>query len=290
MTTIDLNKSFLNTSISENQINKTIKLGKYNFINCLPVNLPMEYMSEDLIQSTYGTPEVINKAMFEGKIHVGPISSYEYLKNKDKYILLKDISISSQKSVGSVMLFSNFNFNELTKKNIAVAHTSSTSVRLLELLIRMFNTHSANFTKHYYEKDIFEQLKTFDAVLYIGDPALLIAYKLKNQNMIKVYDLAQKWYEQTNLPMVFGVWVASKSWAENNPDTLKFVNDCLINSKHLGLNQLFNNVIRKANQLSNLPETVLVNYFKNQLSYDFSELQQLSLDQFNCQLQQNILL
>lgn len=290
MITINNKQDYLNILLPEKNLATPIKLGKYSFLNCLPINLPIEIIPDNIITSTFGTPEVINNLLNQDKLHVGPISSYEYLRDKDKYVLLNDISISSQKEVGSVILFSNLNFNDLKNKKIAVAHTSSTSVKLLQLLLIKSTGFRANFTVHHYEKPLEEYLKIYDAVLYIGDPALVASIKIKSHQNIITYDLAELWHNSTGLPMVFGVWVALKSWASQNNDAFEYVNNSLIKAKELGLNQYFHKIISKAKSESGLAEDILVNYYKNQLSYDFSRLQKQSLEYYCCQLKENNLL
>ncbi|MEW5819453.1 MAG: menaquinone biosynthesis protein [Cyanobacteriota bacterium] len=290
MTSNTLYKDYFVPTQSNFIPSKTIILGKYNFINCLPLNLPLEDIPEKIIQPVFGVPNVINKLLYDGIINIGPISSYDYLKNKEKYALLKDISISSQKTVGSVILFSNIPLEDLANKTIAVAHTSSTSIRLLNLLIKIKTKQSAKLVTHYYEQGLQSLLNLFDAILYIGDPALNATYKENNNNNIIIYDLAEEWYKITNMPMVFGIWVAYKDWAVKNPEALEFINHCLSKSKELSFNLLFNDLIENASRSVNLPNEILVNYYKNQLSYDFSDIQKQALEQFHCQLSENDLL
>lgn len=271
-------------------INNTILLGKYNFINCLPFNIPLDNIPQKIIVSTYGTPNTINQLLNKGALNIGPMSSYEYLKNSSSYILLDDISISSQNTVGSVILFSNIKFEDLGGKNIAIAHTSSTSVKLLQLLIRTNCKTDATYTLHEYEKDLTDLLKTYDAVLFIGDPALINSYNSALNTSILQYDLAELWNKITDLPMVFGVWVAPKNWAQTNKKSLEYVNQNLIQAKTSGLNQFFDKVLQKAKTETLLPEDVLIKYFKQQLNYDLTEIHKKSITHFTCQLEKNDLL
>lgn len=285
------NSSNRNKLISHTKpINKKILLGKYNFINCLPLNIPLNDIPQNIISSIYGTPNTINELLNKGALHIGPMSSYEYIKNSSKFILLKDISISSQSTVGSVILFSNLDFNDLGGKNIAIAHTSSTSVKLLQLLIKTKCKTDACYTIHKYETQLTDMLKIYDAVLFIGDPALTNSYKFVLDDSILQYDLAELWNKTTNLPMIFGVWVATKNWAETNPESLEYLNQKLINSKTTGLNTLFDEVLKKAKAETLLPEEVLNKYFKQQLNYDLTEIHKKSIKHFTCQLEKNNLL
>jgi chorismate dehydratase len=267
-----------------------IKLGKYKFLNCLPVNLPMEVIPESLIESHFGTPELLNHMLIENKIMAGPISTFEYLKYREKFCLISDISISSRQKVGSVILFSHFCFEDLAKKNIAVAFTSSTSVKLLQILINSISGERARLTVHYYEHSVEDYLQTYDGVLFIGDPALLSAWRLREQNKIFAYDLAELWYTLTGLPAVFGVWVANKSWAENNPEEFTYICNTLIKAKNMGLVSCYGDVLLRAVKLSGLPETLLNHYYKQQLSYELSANHLEAIDKYYCQLKKNNLI
>lgn len=270
--------------------NNTILLGKYNFINCLPLNIPLNHIPKNIISSTYGTPNTINNLLNKGALNIGPMSSYEYIKDASNYTLLKEVSISSQNTVGSVILFSNKNFKDLGGKNIAIAHTSSTSVKLLQLLIKIQCKTNASYTVHQYEKPLKDLLKTNDAVLFIGDPALTNSYKETSNASIIQYDLAKIWKEVTGYPMVFGVWVARNTWVQNNKKSLEYMNHKLIQAKISGLNQSFKEVLKQSITETHLPEDILIKYFKQQLSYELTEIHQKSIKHFTCQLEKNGLL
>ena len=290
MISVNLNKNIEQLLIPEIPLKEPVLLGKYSFLNCLPVNLPMEDIPETIIKSTYGTPAVINHLLNEKKLVAGPISSYEYLKNRSEFELLDGFSISSKYNVASVILFSNKAIQDLGSAKIAVANSSSTSIRLLHIIIKSKTGLMPELIVHCYEKPLLELLKEFDAVLYIGDPALYSYLEYKNNEKILTYDLAKEWSKITSKPMVFGVWVAVKSWAQNNDYAFNYLKNSLIYSKNLGLGPMFNKVIKRANEISNLPETILKNYYTKNLSYDFSCDEISSLELFHCHLKENKLL
>ncbi|MGD9580567.1 MAG: menaquinone biosynthesis protein [Vampirovibrionia bacterium] len=272
------------TLTNKDNTNNKVLLGKYNFVNVLPINVPLDGLKLKNTISTYGTPNTINNLLNSGQLNAGPISLYEYLRYQEKYVLLNDISISSQKTVGSVILFSKTAIENLNNKKIGIAHTSSTSVKLLQLLIRVKCKTDSLYVVHKYEKDLTSLLNIYDAVLFIGDPALINNYNDNlDKNIIK-YDLAEEWYKITGLPMTFGVWVASKNWSINNNKQLQSLNTDLINAKNEGLNNQYEKVLQIAKKETNLNEEILNIYFKQQLNYDLNDGNKKSITLFTSML------
>lgn len=282
------------TQINNNQdcsipAHSTISIGTYQFINCIPLNVIFENDSNGRLSPVKGTPAEINKLLLNNNLLLGPISSVDYIQNKEKFILLNNISISSQQDVGSVILFSNKEFHDLNNAKIAISTASSTSVMLLKLLLKINNLSDVYFCKHNYEKPLPELLKDYDACLYIGDPALISLNK-ENTDNIFTYDLAKQWFEKTNLPFVFCVWVANKQWGLEHLSLVEFINQMLIQSKQQAENNQFQEAIIKSSQLSNLNSKILLKYYHKQLSYNFTEKHHEALDLFETLLKKyNIL-
>ena len=90
-----------------------ISVGIINFLNCMPFIVPFQEWGLEKINLSLGYPTLINSLMREGQLHAAPISSIEYITNKDEYILMNSACISSDGEVGSVILFSKCEFSEL---------------------------------------------------------------------------------------------------------------------------------------------------------------------------------
>ena len=93
--------------------NKTV-LGQVDFINCLPINLPVSLgeveINADIIPAV---PSELNRLILNGEIDVAPVSSIAYLENKDKLSPFADLCIASNGPADSVLLFSHFPIEEL---------------------------------------------------------------------------------------------------------------------------------------------------------------------------------
>ena len=116
------------------KINPKIKLGLINFTNCLPLNYTLEKWKPEGIDLVYGTPAQLNKLMYEGKIDAAPVSSIEYLKNKNNYKLIETACISSEGECGSVILFSQKEMQHI--KKIALPNDSASSIAMLKIIMK----------------------------------------------------------------------------------------------------------------------------------------------------------
>ncbi|GEM_PF-990481 len=156
-----------------------VNIGIIDFLNCLPINYTLEKWAIENIILSRGNPAQINKLMKEGLVDIAPISSIEYLLNQDKYILIKEACITSDAECGSVILFSNYELDELRGKKIALPDDSATSIAMLKVLLKQkgIAIKDINFVRHKYEKPLSETLgKNFDAALYIGNNALVARF------------------------------------------------------------------------------------------------------------------
>jgi chorismate dehydratase len=266
-----------------------INLGQISFTNCLPINYSFEKWHLDKLLSntdknikmSSGYPTFVNSLFFGGKLHVAPVSSIEYLKNRDKCSIIDKICISSNGKVGSVMLFSQFATEELEGKKIGIPYTSASSTALLKIILKEkdLNLSKCNFINHKYEFLTDNSFPvSFDAVLCIGDPALIMSSFLKSVPYL--YDLGEEWKILTGLPMVFGTWVARSDWkntCKSDFDRLAFLLDKAVDD---GLSVYFNEVVQSASLKLNLEESIIKDYLTNKIVYKFTSKHSESLDLF----------
>lgn len=267
--------------------NRGTSLGQINFMNCLPLNYTFEKWHLQDITISSGYPTFINQMFADKLLHVSPVSSVEYLQNKSAYSLIETVCISSDDNVASVILFSNHQLNELQRKKIAVPYTSATSIALLKVLLRENNVNPDEcvFVKHKYAAPLENVLKTeFDAILYIGDPALIANTNYKQGSFYK-YDLGFEWKKLTGYPMVFASWVAWSDWKNTNEDEFERISLLLDKAVDAGLDMYFNNVVELASTKLGLGKEVIEHYFTKNLKYKFSEKHSKSLELFQAKLQ-----
>lgn len=261
-----------------------IKLGQINFINCLPINLPLERLGlGDKIEYELfdSVPAILNQKLSSGELDIAPISSYEYLSNKEKYQYLDGISISSKKEADSVLFYCNLDFWAKKKKIIHLTNKSATSVNLLKVLLK--ELYKLDLSEISFE--VFDKNKNYDAKLLIGDEAL----KENKTKYEEVIDLGDKWHELTGLPMVFGLWTVNKnSQIFKDQEFYGEINKKFLELRDIGFNDFYPDMIIEAYRETGLSKTILKKYFNN-LDYSFSDKHKQSLDLFESYIKKQLI-
>jgi chorismate dehydratase len=187
-----------------------MRLGRIPWINCYPVYAAVDRglvtVPADLVT---GTASELNDLLAAGELQVSVVSAVEYARNAAEYHLLPDLAITSDGPVHSVALFSRRPLAELDRRTILVTASSRTSVLLLDLLCRHRWGVRPHFASVRAEAPDLAGLDGLphDAVLVIGDAALLLA--AQSRYPVRV-DLGEAWKEWTGLPFVFAVWAARR--------------------------------------------------------------------------------
>ncbi len=235
------------------------RLGYLDFINCLPVYYGiLEKKAAIKAQITKGFPNQLNAMLAAGDLDISPISSIEYARHQDEYLLLPDICLNSEGPVRSVVLISKFPMEMLDNKSIALPTTSATSQVLLKILLSHLNVS--------YEvkpPELNSMLNNADAALLIGDDALRI---METDNLF-LYDLAELWQRKTGFPIVFAVWAVRKDYVDklNSSEIIDDIADSLRKSLKYGLA----NIDKIIDMVSpDFPCVDLEDYFRN-LKYEF---------------------
>jgi chorismate dehydratase len=184
------------------------RMGRIAFLNVLPVYYALE---AGIIAHDYalvrGAPAELNRLMAAGDLDAASVSCVEYARRPDRYLLLRDLSISSDGPVRSVLLLSRFPVEALQDGTVLLSAQSHTSILLLRLLlaeiygVTRFTAASGQAA---------EELKAGrfpDAFLAIGDEALRLSARRDYPHRL---DLGQAWKEHTGLPFVFGLWIARR--------------------------------------------------------------------------------
>lgn len=201
----------------------------------------------------------------EGKLDISPSSSVEYLKNKDKYLILPCFSIGSSGPIESILLFSTLPLEELGGKTIAVSSESDTSVALLKIILKEFLSLKCKF-KTVKLRTVKSGLSSYPAFLLIGDRAMREARK---RTAPHIYDLAELWHKYTGLPFVFALWIVRRETVVEKSELLNQLSSDLIKADKFA-HKNFPLIAKKAKQREWLTEKELVNYWKK-ISYNLTE-------------------
>ena len=267
-----------------NNTRKQFNIGQVDFINCLPINLPIEFgkvsINANIINAV---PSELNKKILRGEIDIAPVSSYAYLTNKDKLTPIANLCIASNGPADSVLLFSQFPIEELDGAKIALSPASATSNKLLEIILKEFlNVNVICEIEKLSAMPL--QLVNYPARLLIGDHALLEFSKMPRN--IFIYDLGSLWKKHTGFPMVFGIWVVRKDILEKYPAEMEIISDQLRKAKEIGLTTMFDKVIKKAQGKVLISKEFYSTYFQH-LSYDFTDEYKKGLEVFDARLTLN---
>jgi chorismate dehydratase len=227
-----------------------MRLGRIPYINCYPVYGAIDRgavtVPADLVT---GTPAELNDLLVAGELDVSVISAVEYARHAKDLVLLPGLAISCDGPVRSVMLFSKTDVAGLDGRTVLRTASSRTSVALLELLFRDVWKVRPRFAEVRAEASDLEHLAELphDAVLVIGDPALLLAARAIYPHH---YDLGEAWKRWTGLPFVFAVWAARRT---ADGAAVERVHRALLESRGWGLAHL-DELARLASATTRVPE------------------------------------
>lgn len=200
-------------------------IGKIPYLNSVPL---YHYLDEEDLKIIPVTPHRLGKTFKQGNVVAGLISLMDYFDQEDTLELM-NWCLAARDQVQSVLLFSKYEWKELEGKTIGITGETSTSVRLLEILLK--NKYNINATLERVES---KEYSDFSAVLLIGDTALK---KLKEgiKDFSFCYDLATEWYNWQKLPFVFAVFAVNKNLSD---ETRNLIQDSVKLSLAKGIDNL----------------------------------------------------
>lgn len=255
-----------------NRENNDILIGRIKYTNVWPVF--HHFAVADLPQpATLVTevPSVLNRRMLAGTLDLSPVSSFAFGYGAERFMLLPELSVSSNGPVNSILLFSRKPPEEIRNGVIALTNTSATSVNLLRII--MEKAYGGRPTYWDSEPVLDTMMDNSDAALLIGDQAIQASWR---DHGYIVTDLGEVWKKWTGYGMTFAVWAVQKSFAEANPEFLSSVSAAFEASKRrslANLQPLAEEAVRKIGG-----STEYWHHYFNNLCYDFTEQRQKGLN------------
>lgn len=146
-------------------------------------------------------PSAMAQAADVGTLDGGPVPIVDCFRLEDRFTYVNGFCIATVERARSILLFSKLPMQELDGKNIGITDETSTTVRLLKVLL----THKYKVRPKRYVS----LSESSDAYLLIGDNAL--RNKIGNTNFPFMYDLGEEWNNWTGLPFVFARWILRKT-------------------------------------------------------------------------------
>lgn len=251
-----------------------LKVGLIQYANVYPIFYVLEkegLLTED-VHLVKGVPSQLNWALRNDLIDISPSSSVEYLLNKKLYDYIDGICISSKEYVGSVLFFSDHDLNRIDGKKILLTDQSATSHFLLRIILEKFMGLNPVY-------DISSTPYTEESFVLIGDEAL--KYRKLN-NGKKVYDLANIWYQQTELPFVFALWIVRKEITKPDGELyqsyIKF-RDKLLYAKE-NYKRYLKEMVKNYYLKDFMTEEEILHYWQENMDYELTEKHKKSLKLF----------
>ncbi len=149
-------------------------------------------------------PRDLGREAEAGGVDLGLMASGDYLRLQDRFELLGSFGVAARGPVLSVLLFSRRPTAALGDALVSVTPETSTSIRLLRLLL---GTRRGLEGVRYMRG--LEPAQA-DALLMIGDRAMRMRDQ-RPEGFTHTLDLGTDWLEWTGLPFVYAVWVVRRS-------------------------------------------------------------------------------
>lgn len=151
-------------------------------------------------------PRRLGELASRGEIDAGIMATVDTLTLAHLYEPIGDLGIANREEVRSIILFSKKPLAELGGARVGVTEETSTSVRLLRLILEVREgVRPASYARG-------ARAET-DAYLVIGNEALA-ARHAPPEGFPYRYDLASEWWRWKKLPFVFALWAVKRSLPE----------------------------------------------------------------------------
>ncbi|MBI3539666.1 MAG: hypothetical protein HY076_05285, partial [Candidatus Eisenbacteria bacterium] len=144
-------------------------------------------------------PRELGREAEAGSVDLGLMATGDYLRLKPRFELLGPFGVASRGPVQSVLLFSRRPANALAGARISVTPETSTSIRLLRLLL----DQRRGLEGVRYVRGL--EPAQADALLMIGDSAMRMRDR-RPAGFTHTLDLGADWLEWTGLAFVYAVW------------------------------------------------------------------------------------
>ena len=252
------------------KVPKRLRVGKVNFINTLPIFYPLEsgVVRHDF-QIIDGTPVDLNGLLAAGELDLGLVSSVEYARRFEKYLLLPDLSIACKAEVCSVLLLSRMDLEDLEGEEILLTPKSDTSVALLKLLFFKKFSVLPRYRVADYHVSGPQWPDGTSAVLAIGDDALRLR---KNPEIKLTLDLGAAWYEWTGHSFVFAVWALRHEALAQRDGAVHKAHEILLEAREYGLQHL-ERISENLGQCSWFSQKECAQYLQT-IEYDLDEVKE----------------
>ncbi|NOT33494.1 MAG: menaquinone biosynthesis protein [Candidatus Eisenbacteria bacterium] len=173
-------------------------------------------------------PRDLGREAEAGGVDLGLMASGDYLRLKDRFEIVGPFGVAARGPVLSVLLYSRRPAAALGDALISVTPETSTSIRLLRLLLDV----RRGLTGIRYVRGL--EPRQAAALLMIGDRAMRMRDQ-RPEGFTHTLDLGADWLEWTNLSFVYAVWVIRRAL---DPEVKRELTEFLESSLAAGLANL----------------------------------------------------
>jgi chorismate dehydratase len=150
-------------------------------------------------------PRELGREAEAGRVDFGSMAAGDYLRLKDRFELIRPpMGVAARGEVQSVLLFSRRPAETLADALVSVTPATSTSVRLLRLLLDV----RRGLRNVRYIRGL--EPAQADGLLMIGDAAMRMG-RQRPEGFTHALDLGADWLSWTGLSFVFAVWAVRRS-------------------------------------------------------------------------------
>ena len=189
---------------------RRLRISAISYLNTAPLMWDFEHRTPSAFDVSYTLPSQCAASLSDGTADIGIIPAAAYASIPDLAII-PGVAIASRRAVRSILLVSKVPLERI--ESVALDTSSMTSVALTKILFAKWWGGDRTFTAM--APDIDQMLKTQDAGLLIGDPALKI-----DRSRYITYDLAEEWIRLTGKPFVFAFWAMRRAALDEAPRNL----------------------------------------------------------------------
>ena len=199
-----------------------IRVGRIPYLNSEPFYYKLN--RED-IELHYLVPSALSRAAELGEVDAGPVPLVNCFRLEDRFMPVGRFCISTPRKSRSVLLYSKQPIKSLDGATLGVTDETSTSRRLLEVLLTYrFEVRPGAYVS---------LSEPNDGFLLIGDEALRRRYGVPSYPYR--YDLGEEWHEWTGMPFVYALWIIRR---ETSPRVVKYLENVLYSCIDEGLEHL----------------------------------------------------
>lgn len=159
-------------------------------------------------------PRDLGREAEAGGVDLGIMAAGDWIRLQPRFEMLAPMGVSARGPVQSVLLFSRRPVSALEGALISVTPATSTSARLLRLLLDV----KRGLKSVRYVRGL--EPSQADALLMIGDQAMRMRKRLP-EGFAHVLDLGSDWLDWTGLPFVYAVWAVRASLDESVKQELR---------------------------------------------------------------------